>query len=586
MTKLIKKGLGLLPKKIGSLSSKQQKLLKAAIASSAALSFAGCGGGSGGSGGGTAGVTQALALNLINDVTVKEGGTITLSPSVNNANGQSLTFSYSGYMTTATKQTTVGDAGVYFVQVRVSDGSRSATQNVKVIIYSGTVTTQAAHLVRRTTFGMTPTLFREIDALGAQGFLDQQLDPTTIDDSAFTKRMASVVTTTRAELRAWSLLNMIYSKRQLLEVMTWFWDNHFNTDIRNVHNNRATRDLQYQIERSENNAFRTNALGNFRQLLEVSSKGPSMLLFLNNVQNRKSDSNENYARELLELHTMGVNGGYTHLDIEAGAEIFTGWQLQGATFFFNAAQHNDIQQTYLGNTIAAGGGVTQGEQVLDILASHVSTAQFVCSKLITLLVNDTPPQTLIDRCATTFQAAVNDPDQIAQVLRIILTSAEFNAPANNLAKIKSPVEFVTSVARALEGESTAQRLQRHVANIGIELYENPWPTGWSEKGSDWMSSGLLLERMKAAEDILRLNHADNLQQDLLAFFPAHGVTTADGIVDFLLVRLLGEYPAVARQNAINFLNGTTGFNLTNRNARNQLRYLLEIIVSYPQFQYQ
>ncbi len=588
LTKTMKKNMGFLPKKFKKLS-KQHSLLKAALISSAALPFAGCiDGGDSNNNAPGAGLTQSGILNPVADVSIKEGGLITLTPTATSPTGRPLTFSYSGYMTSATKQTAIGDAGVYNVTVSVNDGVASDSLTIKVIVYSGNITRQAEHLVRRISFGMTPTLYNEVDALGAQGFLDQQLDPASIDDTAFTRRIADTTVTTRTELRALMLMHMIYSKRQLLEVMTWFWDNHFNTDINSLRGNQAILDARNNMELSENNGIRAEALGNFRNLLGASAKSPTMVLYLNSAQNRKADSNENYARELLELHTMGVNGGYTDLDVEAGAEIFTGWHLDRTTlaFTFNSNQHNTDAQTYLGNNISSG-GAEQGEQVLDILSRHTATAQFICGKLITLFVNDTPPPALVNRCASTFQAAAGDPDQISQVLRIILTSVEFNDSVNNLAKVKTPVEFVTSVARGLEGESDGSRLTNHVANIGMRVYENALPTGWSEVGADWISSGLLLERLKAVENMLRANNISNLQTDLLTYFRSNGATTSDTIVDFMIQRLLGETPtATLKQPLVTFLDGTNGFNLTDSDAVRRLRQTLELVMSYPQFQYQ
>jgi len=597
LNKTIKKELEALPyklKKFKKLSEGQKSFLKATLVSASTLSLFGCPGGGGGDGASAGGfvavgprAARVLTFNPIADVTVKPLETVTLNPSISNPDGRPLTFTYADFMGQATKQVQDADVGVHYVEITVTDGILTSRKKVKIIVYTGlAIDPLGLHLARRITFGMTPTLYKEIDALGsAQNFLNQQLNPAAIDDSNLQFRMIGLTTNNRSELKSWTLMQMTYSNRQLLEVMTWFWDNHFNTDINSLRGNNAINAAKEGFERTANEEFRTNALGNFRQLLGASAKSPSMLLYLNSVQNRKRDSNENYARELLELHTMGVDGGYVHGDVEAGAEIFTGWHLRNLSFFFNTDQHNFSAQQYLGVTIPSG-GVAQGEQVLDLLAAHPSTATFICTKLVTLLVNDVPPQALITRCANLFNQAVNDPDQIAQVLRIILTSTEFNDPTNKLAKIKTPVEFATSVVRVLEGESTGNRLQRHIESMGMDLYENLLPTGWSEKGVDWMSSGVLLERMKTVEYMLRVNNVNSMQTDLLAFFPANGANTADEIVDFLLIHLLGEYPALARTNALTFLLGANGFNLADNDARIRLQRVVEIIMCYPQFQYQ
>lgn len=445
---------------------------------------------------------------------------------------------------------------------------------------------RADHLLRRITFGPSPALRRIVDDIGTQAYLEQQLTPGNIDDSEFQARIAGLAPATTKDLKSWTLLHMVYSKRQLLEVMTWFWDNHFNTDINTLRGSPELLASAVDFERGENQAFRANALGNFRQLLEISSKSPAMLLYLNSAQNKKGDSNENYARELLELHTMGVDGGYTHLDIEAGAEIFTGWHLQSGAFFFNAPEHNSAAQVVLGVDIPSG-GVEQGEALLDALAAHRSTATFICTKLTTLFVSDTPPSSLISRCADTFQNQINSPGQIASVLRVILNSDEFFDARYYLGKIKTPLELAVSIVRVLNGETTGFWLQNHVGHMGLELYENPLPTGWSETGDDWMSSGLLLERMKMVEFMLRVNDPKSVRTDLLSYFSAHGVTGAGEIVDFLLSHLLGkEYPDLARQQALTLLNGNSGFNLSHSDADRRLRHVVGAIMSYPQFQYQ
>lgn len=460
------------------------------------------------------------------------------------------------------------------------------------------------HLLRRITFGPTPKLQQEANTMGMQAYIEQQLNPASINDSELDAWIGNLVPVTdsrnneRKDLKSWSLIRMIYSKRQLLEVMTTFWDNHFSTNINDVIGSVTINNMQVALERAENEAFRANAFGNFRSLLEISAKSPTMLLYLNSVDNVKGDSNENYSRELLELHTMGVDGGYTHVDIEAGAEIFTGWQLDNdtLTFAFNPDDHNNSSETYLGVAIPAaspgtpGQAVRKGEQVLDILAAHPSTARFICTKLSILFVADNPPQSLLDRCATKFRNTVSAPDQIAQVLRVILTSPEFYDPEYYLDKIKNPVEVAAGIVRALEGTSQGLWLQNSIRFMGLDLYEKEEPTGWSETGDDWMNAGFLLERMKAADFMLRVNMQESMYTDLLSFFPMHGANSAEEIVDFILPVLLGrEYPDLARQNALRILDGDGKFSLglTGPNgADKRLRDMLIVVMSYPQYQFQ
>ncbi len=450
-----------------------------------------------------------------------------------------------------------------------------------------------AQLINRITFGATPALLQEVEAMGAQAFLEQQLDPGSIDDSEFTTTLLGNMPTNKEELQAWTLRHMVYSKRQLQEVMTWFWDNHFNTDINTTRSNAQGMKISdsVQYEWNENQAFRSNALGNFRDLLGISAKSPAMLIYLDSISNVVNDSNENYARELLELHTMGVDGGYTHHDIESGAEIFTGWHLQNGRFFFNAAQHTGGSYTVLSGTVSGGitiadGGVEQGEQYLDALASHASTANFICTKLLRVFVSDTPPATLTARCAQTFLKASADADQITQVLRTILDSAEFYQPEYYRSKIKTPVEFVVGALRNLDAVSTGADLAAPIKAMGMRLYENPVPTGWTEIGSDWINSSLLIERIKWINDFVR-NPAtsNNSSVDPLLFYPTHGFGTAEGIVGYLLQLTVGDdLTALSKQNAEQLLG--TDFDLSNPDAEALLQQLHGTVMSYPQYQFQ
>lgn len=444
----------------------------------------------------------------------------------------------------------------------------------------------ARHMINRITFGATPTLLQEVEATGAALFLQEQLDPATIDDTAFASMMAGFTPATKPELKLFALLHMIYSKRQLNEVMTQFWDNHFNTDVDKPGN-------QVGFELAENEAFRANALGRFRVLLGISATSPAMIYYLDNISNRNADANENYARELLELHTMGVDGGYTQEDVEAGAEILTGWHEQNGTFFFNAAEHNFDPQEILEVTIPAGNpadpasGLAQGEELLDIVVAHRSTAEFICTKLATLFVDDRPPAGLVDRCADTFQASLADADRMAQVVRTILTSPGF--AANYRSKIKTPLELIVGLVRILEAEGDACDLADHLRPMGMDLFENPIPTGWSEFGMDWINSNLLLERIKFINAIAFNPVIDTRTHcDPVDFFQRNGYETAEGIVGFIFDLLFdNDVSALHRTTALEVLNDGVGFDITDSAAADRkLRQLLGTVLSYPQYNFQ
>lgn len=451
-----------------------------------------------------------------------------------------------------------------------------------------------AHMINRITFGSSPELLLEVDTLGASTYLEQQLNPDSIDDSDFESMLGSDPQT-KEELQSWTLMHMLHSKRQLLEVMTWFWDNHFNTDINTKRNNAQGMELSIttQYELDENKAFRANALGKFSDLLAISAKSPAMLIYLDSISNVVDDSNENYAREVDELHTLGVGGGYTAQDVENGAEIFTGWHVLNGAFFFDESLHNAVDshtmfaETPEEFTIDAG-GVEQGEQLLKALASHPSTASFICGKLVTVFVNDVAPELLVERCAEKFQTlSESDADnQVEQVLRLIMQSAEFNNTANYRSKIKTPVEFVIGALRNLEAASDASDLAAPIRSMGIRLYENPVPTGWSEIGADWINASLLIERIKWVNKFSRkqLGSAGSIN-DPLQFYPGNGFETADGIVGYLLQLTVGDdFTELGRNNALNILG--TEFDLSNPDSDELLRQLNGNVMSYPQYQFQ
>ena len=341
-----------------------------------------------------------------------------------------------------------------------------------------------------------------------------------------------------AELSQHKMLRAVYSERQLQEVLTDFWFNHFNVDARKG----RTRFLITEYERE---SIRPHVLGKFRDLLEASAKGPAMLFYLDNwmsidpngpnrqarpqpgfqgrpmgrrgaviqlpmqrppqqANNPRRGLNENYGRELMELHTLGVDGGYTQKDVTEVARAFTGWTISGprqpgAGFWFDAASHDDREKVVLGHRIKAGGGIDDGEQVLDILASHRSTARFISTKLARRFVSDDPPQALIDRLAARFTATNGD---LREVMRTLLTSPEFMAPAAYRAKVKTPLEFVVSAVRATGADiNDARPLVRAMQQLGMPLYQCSPPTGYKDTADAWTNTGALVNRMNFATQL-------------------------------------------------------------------------------------
>ncbi|HUP03218.1 MAG TPA: DUF1800 domain-containing protein [Bryobacteraceae bacterium] len=300
------------------------------------------------------------------------------------------------------------------------------------------------------------------------------------------------------------MLRAVMSNRQLEEVLTDFWFNHFNIYL----DKGADRFLITEYERE---AIRPHVLGKFRDLLEATAKSPAMLFYLDNWESvgpapgplrAKSNQprrglNENYGRELLELHTLGVDGGYTQKDVTEVARCFTGWTILqpqlGGSFIFNARAHDNGEKTVLGVKISAGGGQTDGEKALDIVARHPATAHHISWELAQRFVADDPPPSLVNRMARTFLKTDGD---LRAVMQTMLNSKEFWSTDAYRTKVKSPLELVASAVRAEDGQvDYALGLVNQVAQLGEPLYRKQEPTGYSNAGKDWLNTAGLVGRM-------------------------------------------------------------------------------------------
>ena len=312
------------------------------------------------------------------------------------------------------------------------------------------------------------------------------------------------------DLNEAKLYRAIYSNRQLEEQMADFWFNHFNVYI----DKGADRILTSTYERD---AIRPHVFGKFRDLLEATAHSPAMLFYLDNWQSISPDTvpvrrfakqkakqarglNENYARELMELHTLGVDGGYTQKDIIEVARCFTGWTIKqpnrGGEFIYNDRVHDKGEKTVLGVKIPAGGGQDDAEKVLDILARHPSTARFISTKLAKKFVADDPPPALIERMAKTFHDTDGD---IRAVMSTLLDSKEFFSEGAFQAKVKTPLELIVSAVRAADAQvDFAIPLATQIGQLGEPLYRKIEPTGYSSANSEWVNSAALLARMNFA----------------------------------------------------------------------------------------
>jgi uncharacterized protein (DUF1800 family) len=425
-----------------------------------------------------------------------------------------------------------------------------------------------AHALNRLTFGPRPDDVERVRKMGLSAWIDQQLTPSRIDDSALASRLpaipekpATVSSPQEARrygreavqaLAAQKLMRAVYSERQLDEVLVDFWFNHFN-----VFAGKGRTSLF--IPEYERDAIRPHVLGKFRDLLAATAKSPAMLFYLDNwlsadpdaaerlaaqrqrvgargqqppnAQQRRRGLNENYGRELLELHTLGVDGGYTQEDVIEVARAFTGWTIGppepaggrglgnrrrqarlgaqtppamdvdpgNAQFRFMRALHDSGAKTILGQHIKSGGGIEDGEHVLDILATHPSTARHLATKLARRFVSDDPAAALVDRVAARFRDTDGD---LREVVRAVITSPEFFAANARRAKMKTPLEFVISAVRTTGRDVTdAGPLLRALQQLGMAPYMCQPPTGYDDVAETWITAGALVTRMNVAQQI-------------------------------------------------------------------------------------
>lgn len=337
------------------------------------------------------------------------------------------------------------------------------------------------------------------------------------------------------DVQSAKLARAVVSERQLNEVMVDFWENHFSVFA-------GKGQTRLFLSSYDRDVIRPYALGKFRDLLGAVAKSPAMLFFLDNWESsadslhptlepareavrrlpypgvrrpnfarfprstagniapaapprRPRGLNENYARELMELHTLGVDGGYTQKDVIEVARALTGWSIdpREGTFVFRPQMHDAGEKVVLGHKIPSGHGIEDGEEVLDILARHPSTAHFITTKLVRHFVSDSAPPALVNRCAAVFRTTDGD---IRETVRCIVTSPEFFSRAAYRAKVKTPFEVVASGLRAMGAvPDTTPRSAQVVARLGQPIFGRQTPDGWPDRGDAWMNTGAIMNRI-------------------------------------------------------------------------------------------
>jgi uncharacterized protein (DUF1800 family) len=407
---------------------------------------------------------------------------------------------------------------------------------------------QILHVLNRLSFGVNSELLSQVKSQGIDAYIQSQLSPNSIPESSELNRyLGQLETLAMSPIEMYKryspsqilkdakernlsneeilrlrrkrriakeqamnahLARAVNSPRQLQEVMVDFWLSHFN-----VYGQKNVTDLWIADYENE---IRENALGNFRDLLEVTASHPAMLVYLDNEVNTAPDSpgargrynglNENYARELMELHTLGVDGGYTQADVIALAKILTGWgidrqqrfQSNENGFFFFEKRHDYSDKVFLGQTIP-GSGISEGERALDILAAHPSTARFVSYKLAQYFVADEPPESLVTQLSQKFQESSGN---IKVVLETLFDSEEFNDPRYYGKKFKTPYQYLVSLVRVSDIQAPDyKRLRGMLIQLGMPIYGCQTPDGYKNTQGAWLNPDAMLNRVSLASAI-------------------------------------------------------------------------------------
>ncbi len=423
------------------------------------------------------------------------------------------------------------------------------------------------HTLRRITFGPTPAEVEHARAIGRAAFIDEQLNPQNLPDDTGA-RLSDFATLTMdaparlvleqfgrpiAELVLATLVRQVYSPRQLFETLVDFWTNHFNIFIAKS----LDRVLKTDDDRD---VVRAHALGRFADLLTASAHSPAMLVYLDNAQSTAGVPNENYARELMELHTLGVDGGYTQLDVSDVARALTGWSVTGrrdprpGEFIFRQRLHDSTEKFILGRKFPAGRGKEEGDELLALLAAHSSTARYISFKLARRFVADEPPAALVAALAEIFQAAQGD---LPAVLRALFNSPEFKVSAGQ--KLKRPLEFFVSALRVTGAEvSRPQPLLEHLRALGQVPFMWQTPDGYPDYAAPWTNTGGLLARWNFAL-LLTSNQVRGTRVDVERL--AGGPASPAAAVDALSRQFFGApLPADAREILVRFAEAS-GSNL-------------------------
>ena len=423
-------------------------------------------------------------------------------------------------------------------------GRMGQTVPASINVPDGSEIDPAFHLLSRAGFGPWPGDLDRLRVLGLDAWIEEQLHPDLIDDTACDLRARRFETLDlepgtcyefkkpllRDELTRHRLVCATYSRRQLYEVMVEFWSEHFNVYL-------EKGDCIYLKPADERQVIRAHALGRFRDLVRASATSPAMLVYLDGKENKKTapddKPNENYARELLELHTLGVNGGYSQSDVSEVARCLTGWRLRTkwrrGTVYFDPALHDCGSKAVLGHVITGGPGEQELDAVIDLAVSHPSTARHIATKLVRHFVADSAPPGLVDRVAAEFTATDGD---IKSLVRVILISDDFKSAPG--VRFKRPFRYMVSALRSVAADTYGHEpLIGYLGRMGNAPFEHPAPDGYPDGAEPWL--GTLLWRWNFAT-ALASGRIESATVSIDRLVAAVGGNTADRLLPHFVGR--------------------------------------------------
>ncbi|RTL44572.1 MAG: DUF1800 domain-containing protein [Candidatus Melainabacteria bacterium] len=430
------------------------------------------------------------------------------------------------------------------------------------------------HLLRRAGFGSTSEELAYYKGLGFEASVEALTSPDKVKDD----KLADILSkqdfdfTDLGDVKRWWIYRMAYTKRPLEEKMTLFWHGHFATSNAKV----ANPYLMYQ----QNELFRRNALGDYQQMLLDVSRDPAMIVWLDNQQNRKGKPNENYAREIMELFTMGI-GNYTEMDIKEAARAFTGWAAPSG-FYFNKKQHDAGEKTFLGQK-----GTFNGDDICTILANKDATARYISKKLISFLAYDDPDDDIVERISEVYLSSSRN---IRAVVKAILLDKSFRTNKSYHCKIKSPVELVVGTVKALQVQKLDGDLSALMARMGQNLLEPPNVKGW-DGGMAWIATDTMMERFNYAARIStqKFDTTDGYINPV-KLAKNYNVSSASDMVDNLLVALVdGDVPHNTRKKLLAYVAGDASGKVgdgppTGKALDVKMRGLIHLIMTLPSYQ--